>query len=387
MKILFIVSDFDMGGITSSLRNLSNELIQRGNRVDILNLPMVKELPQGFSKEINLIHLKGFTRLWSLSSVSIIEKPVFQRPLFYVIGGIKKLLNKFDLWNKFVFCGLDINDDYDIAVGFRQGPVDYYVAKYKVNAKICAGFYHVDPDYVGDTSSWDDCISKMDVIAGVSDATCESLLRHYPVLRGRLKTVYNIFDVDTIKKKAEKENGLYNKKVINIVTVSRIDLFEQKRHQRIPEICKLLEQDGIQFHWTIVGDGPDRERLQELIKENNLINTISLVGSKRNPYPYIREADLFVLTSVWESYGMVVMESLILGTPVVAGDYPALKEILPDTCGIRTDNSVEGIYKGIKKVATDKVFYENIKKNSMNFNYSTDETYKQFLELCGGDHA
>lgn len=387
MKILFIVSDFDMGGITSSLRNLSNELVQRGNQVDILNLPLVEELPHGFNKEINLIPLNRFARLWSLSPASIIEKPMVQKPFLYMIGGLKKFLNRFDLWNRFVFGRLHIDDNYDIVVGFRQGPVDYYVAKYKVNAKLCVGFYHVDPDYTEDTSSWDSCISKMDMIAGVSDATCEGLLKHYPVLKGKLKTVYNIFDADTIKKNAEQETGLYNKKVFNIVTVSRIDFFSQKNHQRIPEICKLLEQDRIQFHWTIVGDGPDYEKLQKLINENNLTNTISLIGSKSNPYPYIKEADLFVLTSTWESYGMVVVESLILGTPVVAGDYPALKEILPDTCGIRADNSVEGIYRGIKKVVTDKAFYEDIKKNSLNFNYSTDETYRQFLELCGEDHA
>ena len=136
-----------------------------------------------------------------------------------------------------------------------------------------------------------------------------------------------------------------------------------------------------------MGDGPDRGKLQNLINENNLTNKIRLVGEISNPYPYIKEADLFVLTSTWESYGMVVMESLILGTPVVAGDYPALKEILPDTCGIRTDNSVEGIYKGIKKAITDTAFYDDIKKNSLNFNYSTDETYRQFLELCGEGHV
>lgn len=387
MKCLFVVTDFDVGGITSSLQNLSNELIQRGNQVDILNLPMVENLPEGFSKGIHLIHLKGFARLWNLSLALIMEKFILYRPLLCVVGIIKKILNRFHLWNKLVFFNLYISDDYDIAIGFRQGPVDYYVAKYKVNAKISAGFYHGDPDYVGDTSSWDRCILEMDVIAGVSNATCEGLLRHYPQLKGKLKTVYNIFDADTIKRNAKKKIDLYDKNIFNIVTVSRIDFFSPKNHQRIPKICKLLEQDGIQFHWTIVGDGPDRAKLERMIEENDLIRTISLVGSTNNPYPYIKEADLFVLTSTCESYGMVVMESLILGTPVVAGDYPALKEILPDTCGIRADNSIQGIYKGIKKIMTDQAFYEDIKKNCLSFNYSKDESYRQFLELCGEEYA
>lgn len=387
MKCLFVVSDFDVGGITSSLKNITKELVQRGHEVSILNLPKSTNIPNGFDERIKFIELDKRSSLWNFGMHSISQKNIFEKCYWLFFGLIKKILNRLDLWNHFVFAKLNISESYDIAIGFRQGPVDYYIAKYKVHAKTCAGFWHGDPDHMGDMSSWDGCIPKMDVIAGVSNATCEGLLRHYPVLKGKLKTVYNIFDADTIKKNAEQEIGLYNKKVFNIVTVSRIDFLPPKNHQRIPEICKLLEQDGIHFHWTIVGDGPDREKLQELIKENNLTNTISLVGSKSNPYPYIKEADLFVLTSTWESYGMVVVESLILGTPVVAGDYPALKEILPDTCGIRTDNSVEGIYKGIKKVATDKAFYEDIKKNSLNFNYSTDEAYRQFLELCGEGHA
>ena len=66
MKVIFIVSDFDMGGITSSLRNLSNELVRRGEKVDILNLAMVRKLPIGFDDRIGLIDIQGIARLWNL---------------------------------------------------------------------------------------------------------------------------------------------------------------------------------------------------------------------------------------------------------------------------------------------------------------------------------
>ncbi|MCI7122659.1 glycosyltransferase [Mediterraneibacter gnavus] len=387
MKCLFVVSDFEVGGITSSLKNITKELIQRGHEVSILNLPKADSLPMGFDKRVNLLELDKRSKFWNFGIYSIFEKNLCGKCSGLIIGLIKKILNKLNLWNRWVFEKLNIEEKYDIAIGFRQGPVDYYVARYKVNADIHVGFWHGDPDHMGDMSSWDSCISKMDIIAGVSDATCESLLRHYPILKGKLQTVYNIFDVDAIKMNAKKEKNLYNTKTFNIVTVSRIDFFNPKNHQRIPEICKLLVQDNIKFHWTIVGDGPDREKLQAMIEQHNLMDTISLIGVKSNPYPYIKEADLFVLTSTWESYGMVVMESLILGTPVVAGDYPALKEILPNTCGIRADNSVDGIYSAIKKAITDVLFYQEIKKNSLKFTYSTDETYRQFLGLSGDKDA
>ena len=381
MKILFIVSDFDMGGITSSLINLSYELVSRGHKVDILNLPMKKKLPIGFDNRINLISIQGIARLWNLCPEIIQTKNFFLRPLLYIIGGIKKLLNKRGVWSTVVFSKMKIKDTYDLAIGFRQDPIDYYIAKYKINAKKHIGFYHGDPDYLGDTSSWDSCILKMDLIVGVSEAICDGLLRHYPELAGKLRTVHNIFDVETIKKRAEEEQIEYEKNTFNIVTVSRIDLYTDKKHKRIPEICKKLKKNGVKFHWTIVGDGEEKAEFQELVKKSDVNDVITLVGLKDNPYPYIKNADLFVLTSRSESYGMVIMESLILGTPVVAGDYPALKEILPENCGIRAENSMEGIFIAINKVIDDKEFYRRIKKNSMNFTYSTEETYQQFLKL------
>ena len=223
----------------------------------------------------------------------------------------------------------------------------------------------------------------MDCIAGVSNAVCENLLRHYPKLKDRIYTVYNIFDKKKIIEQSKEYKVGYSSSVFNIVTVSRLGFLEPKMHQRIPSICKKLKAEGREFHWTIVGDGEDRARLEQQILESDLENEISMIGPKSNPYPYIKQAELFVLTSSSESYGMVVMESLILGTPVVAGDYPALKEILSDECGIRADNSTYGIYLGVKAILDNKLKYKQLKENCLKLQYSTDETYQQFLKLCG----
>ena len=383
MKILFVVSDFDMGGITSSLRNLSNELIMRGHNIDILNLPMHKQLPQGFNEKIHLININGIAKYWNTSLNSVKLARGYRKIFLLIIGLLKKILNRVGIWNNIVFSFLPALKGYDLSIGFRQSPIDYYVASKRVDAKKSIGFWHVDPDYSGNTSSWDKCLYDMDLIAGVSNATCEGLLRHYPKLEGKVRTVYNLFDAEKIKIDAREYENVYHNYSFNIVTVSRIDFEIQKNHQRIPEICRKLKDKGELFHWTIVGDGPERDSLIRLIKENNLEEEVTLVGAKSNPYPYIREADLFVLTSSWESYGMVIMEALILGTPVVAGDYPALKEILSDDYGIRTYNSVDGIYRGIQELLKDQEKYKQLKKNCLQFNYSSDGTYRQFLKLCG----
>lgn len=383
MKILFVVSDFAIGGITSALKNLTNELILRGHQVDILNMPIAPNLPDGFNESIGLIQLPEKVQKWNLCLQSVKEAPFPSKMFLLFVGIYKKILNKKNKWIPFIFRNMANLDGYDVAIAFRQDPADYYVVKYKTNAKRKVGFWHGDPDYMGNISSWDSCIYDMDCIAGVSNAVCENLLKRYPKLYGKLCTVYNIFEKNKIIDLANKYKVNYSNRVWNIVTVSRLELLTPKNHKRIPKICKRLKADGIAFHWTFVGDGEDRLMFNQLILEDGLENEISIVGATSNPYPYIKQADLFVLTSTTESYGMVVMESLILGTPVVAGNYPALKEILSDDCGIRADNSVDGIYHGIKDVLDDKTKYQRLKENCLKFEYSTERTYRQFLELCG----
>ena len=77
MKCLFVVSDFDVGGITTSLKNLTKELIQRGHEVSILNLPKAKNIPYGFDARIKFIELDNKSRLWDFGMHSISKKNIF----------------------------------------------------------------------------------------------------------------------------------------------------------------------------------------------------------------------------------------------------------------------------------------------------------------------
>ena len=79
---------------------------------------------------------------------------------------------------------------------------------------------------------------------------------------------------------------------------------------------------------------------------------------------------------------MVVVESLICGTPVVAGYYPGLPEILSDgENGIISANSVDGIYEAVKRVISDKELYKKLKDGALNYAYTPDVAYDQFMEM------
>lgn len=378
MKILFIVSDFDMGGITSALRNLSELLIEKGYEVDILNLPKSK-LPNDFNPNIKLIELQGRARYWDVSMSDIYKSKGFKKVKILSIGLIKKILNKWDKWNKFVFKKCFFRG-YDVAIGFRQSPLCFYLTQQKTDAFRKVGFWHGDIEMMGDVSSWMHYSYGLDKLACVSNAVAKGVENRYPLLKGKTCTVYNVFDDKKIKQLSLKPFQEYLPDIFNIVTVARIE-FEQKQLDWLPVICKQLKTDGLRFRWYIIGDGPDREKLYKLIKDNQVEDVLILCGSKANPYPYIKNARLLLLSS-WESYGMVVMESLICNTPVVAAYYPALSEILTDgTTGIIAKNSVEGVYQALKRVMQDDALYNRLKENCLKYEYDRETTWKQFIGL------
>lgn len=378
MKLLFIVSDFDVGGITESLKNLTSLLVNKGHDVRILNLPKADSLPEGFSDRIKLIDLDKRARLWRLGKDDIKRAGFFGKIRLAVLGVMKKLMNRSEAWYNYVFKRTRL-DGYDAVIGFRQSPICYYLALKKSDVKCRCGFWHGDIDYMGDISSWERYIPMLDRIACVSDASRNSLVRRIPAAKAAARTVYNVFDEESICEKASIGDSPYADEDFNIVTVARVS--KEKQPHFIPEICKRLLDDGIAIKWHIVGDGPSRQEVEGLINAHGVGDNVILHGNQKNPFPFVTHADLSVLTSATEAYGMVVVESLICGTPVVAGDYPALKEILDGDCGIIAENSADGIYRAVKAVIENKALYCRLKENCESYKYNAEAVYEQFMEM------
>lgn len=380
MNILFVVTDFDMGGITVSLKNLSKELVNRGHKVSILNLPDICE-PLPFDKAINIIPLVRKSKSWNIGINDYKNSSGITKIKLLFFGIFKKILAKFGLWEKFIFSKQPIID-CDVAVAYRQSPICYYICKHKTNAKKTVAFIH--SEFTGDCSSWIEKLKYIDKIACVSDDWSNKFKEKFPDLRGKVETVYNIFDDNELKIKADEFYPReFNSDKFNIITSSRIE-FSQKRLDLVPVICKKLIDKGVKdFKWHIVGDGSDREKLEKIIDENSMNDYIELVGSKKNPYPYIKNADLFALISEWESYGMVIQESLILGTPVVSSNYPAVYEIIEDGVNsIAVEKYVDNIADGIERLYKNKDLYNRLKDNCRNYKYNKDIVYNQFLNIC-----
>ena len=151
----------------------------------------------------------------------------------------------------------------------------------------------------------------------------------------------------------------------NIVTVARL-VEGYKGYDIAVEACKILKDKGYKFKWYAIGEGHDREKIENRIKHNNLEKEFILLGNKDNPYPYMKKCNLYVQTSRKEGFGLTVVEAKILKKPIVCTNFATAKEIINNNIdGLIVKTDVKSLSEGIIKMIEDKEFYNNISKELM----------------------
>lgn len=164
-------------------------------------------------------------------------------------------------------------------------------------------------------------------IVCVSNSVKEDLEKTFFVNKSRCEVIYNPIDVTKIlllkNELVDEEYSEFikNKKVL--ISVGR--LVPQKNHLLLLKAFFLLKNSN--YVLIIVGDGPLRYDLEKYIFENNISNSVKLLGYQENPYKYMVTADILVLTSIFEGFGLVLVEALLLGTQIIAVRGAAVIEI------------------------------------------------------------
>jgi glycosyltransferase involved in cell wall biosynthesis len=235
-------------------------------------------------------------------------------------------------------------------------------------------------------------LNKADKIITVSYQNKKSLLEVASGIENKTQVIYNIFNVEEVKNKSQESISEKKYESLQLVAVGRLP--SHKGFDRLIKIChKLKNENKLDFNLWIVGEGDEKGILQSQIQNLDLEDTIKLLGFKENPYPYLREADLFVLSSRHESFCNVVLEAMILNKPIVSTDVSGpgelLKANLPEgdlvskgEYGLLTENSEEGLYEGLKKMITDKTLRETfINKNPYFSAFETSNVVKKVEAL------
>lgn len=178
--------------------------------------------------------------------------------------------------------------------------------------------------------------------------------------------IYNPIDIKYILQKSlEKPSVDFNNNLPIIMGIGRLE--RQKNFSLLIKAHKILLDQGIKQKLVILGEGSLKDKLLAEIKELRLNDSVELLGFKKNPYKYLRKADLFVQSSIYEGLPTVLIEALTLGVPVVATDCPdGASEILDKgKYGVLArSNDAEDLSDKIAQILLDRDLYNKYKDKS-----------------------
>ena len=204
--------------------------------------------------------------------------------------------------------------------------------------------------------------SKFNNIVCVSNSVKDIMIELFE--SGDYITIYNPIDDKTIQKLSKSVPKLKGRNdTIKLISIGR--LVSEKGYDRLLLIVKQLISEGIKVSLTILGEGGDRQQLEEYIKSNNLANHVFLPGFIDNPYAIMAQHDIFVCSSRAEGYSLVIAEAMILELPIISTNCSGPVELLENgKYGIITENCDDALYKGIKSMITDINLYNTYKSKA-----------------------
>ena len=180
-----------------------------------------------------------------------------------------------------------------------------------------------------------------------------------------MRCIYDIVNQDVIRRMSHSpisDMDVSDKRFVNIVTVGR--LASQKNYMLAVDSAYILKKQGLSFKWYFVGDGEQRQRLQDKIHILGLQHHIVLLGFKENPYPYMRKADVYVQTSSFEGFGLTIAEAKILHCPIVSTNFDVVKDQIEDgKNGLIADMKPESVADRIMVLLHDESLRNQIIKN------------------------
>ena len=170
---------------------------------------------------------------------------------------------------------------------------------------------------------------------------------------------------------------------INILTVARL-VIDYKGYDIAIKTAKILKENGYKFKWYVVGDGPDKVKISSLIDEYDVKDCFILLGKRENPYPYMKNCDIYVQPSRREGFGLTVVEAKILNKPIVCTNFNTAKELIEnENDGLISGNNEEELYLSIRRYIDDIILRNkviNTLENNLKYN-SIDEIYKIYSLL------
>lgn len=390
IRILFVIYHMDFGGAQKALLNLLSCMDSNRYEIDLLlldkrgaYLPYIPEyvhiLPQAegmkqatapFMKDVSSQLKQGhFSAAFARVAYACRKRIVKTGTLKYSLAQ--------QPWSYLRKVLPPLPGTYDVAVGFLQGICNYYVAE-KVTARRKIGWLHTDyitggyrPDFA------QPYLNRLDAVAGVSPAVISGLAACFPDQKDKFQTVLNIIPCEMTRRLSREPGGFSddNFSGIRLLTIGRLS--PEKNYDFAVKACAELVRRGHNVRWYVLGEGPLKEQIQQWIAESKMENHFFLLGTNPNPYPYLRQCNIFVQPSRFEGSSMVLTEAKVLGKPCVATCYDSVNDqLVHEQTGIITEMTYQSVADGVERLILDPQLRHRLEENLSGFRGTESEIVK-----------
>lgn len=212
----------------------------------------------------------------------------------------------------------------------------------------------------------------------ISPLIQNTVVEQYHITKSQTPVVYNGSDLHRCLVK----HDYVASKPFRIVHIGRFN--PQKNHGAIIEAAEILKRDGIDIHINLIGGAGNEESRKLEVKQKDLTDMIEFSGLQSNVYPFLKEADCFILPSLYEGMPVTLVEAMGCGVPIIASSVGGIPDMIEDgVSGLLIHPIATDLASAIKKLIIDDVFREQIGKNARNRSkqFSAEQMYEGYDKI------
>ena len=385
-SIIIVNNNLHIGGVQKSLIDF---LKANCSSYDITlylfaaNGEFMQEIPDNVKviSSTSLFYLLGISLAESKTSLWKYFLRFFFALLFKLFG--RKFTMKFILKSQ-----KKLPETYDYAISYLHngGSRSFYggcneFVIHKINAARKIAFIHCDYRNAGSNTLYNNKLyESFDLIAACSLGCLRAFVEILPLNKEKVFVVQNFHDYDNIELMSIQNPMIYEEEYINIVLIARLS--SEKAIDRAIIALNYCIQRGVKARLHIVGDGILRKSLQDLAIQLKIESNVFFYGFSNNPYRYLRNSDLLLITSYHEAAPLVIDEARFLNVPILSVKTTSSIDMILNThSGFVCENNIEDLQTLLYKVTSDTGLLTQVKHSMSRHEVNNSLAYTQFAQM------
>lgn len=390
-KLLFVIPALDLGGAEKSFVNLLNAIDFKRYEVDVFLMTRTGVFLDFIPKEVNILqqsqHFSDFSISYSQSILKFLKERqislVFYKILFTICSRRIKnpVIKEQKMWKYLKHFFPLQPKKYDVAISYLEKTSGYYVTE-KTDAVKKIGWIHTDLEALGiDFDIENKYLESFDYLVTVSAGLSERLGKKIPAFKSKIRTIENINSQKIISALSEEKiDFLFPENTVNILYVGR--LAQEKGLFNALDAMEILIKKDYKINWYLIGSGNKHNEIQESAVAKGIGDKVHFLGVRNNPYPYIKSADIFLLSSFYEGKSIALEEAKILNKPIVITNFTSAKDqIINNETGLIAEMNAESIAQKIELLINNDDLVAKMIKNLKRSATGNEEEIKKMYEL------